>query len=71
MLVLTKIQETMKSDVHDLVMKNKMNCQDLSNCLLYLKKILKKIDKTSIIKDLEINNMLKELETEKIDELEH
>ena len=65
----TKIQE-IESDVHDLVMKNKINDLDLINCLFYLKIILKKIDKISIVKDLEINNKPKELETEKIDELE-
>ena len=65
----TKIQE-IESDVHDLVMKNKINDLDLINCLFYLKIILKKIDKISIVKDLEINNNPKELETEKIDELE-
>ena len=38
----TKIQEQIKSDVLDLVMKNKINGLDLVNCLLYLKMILKK-----------------------------
>ena len=38
--------------------------------LVTLKVILEDIDKISIIKDLEINNEIKELETEKIDELE-
>ena len=33
----TKIQEQIKSDVLDLVMKNKINGRDLVNCLLYLK----------------------------------
>ena len=49
-------------------MKNKINGLDLNNCLLYLKIILKKIDKISLFKDLVINNKLKVLETEKIDE---
>ena len=38
--------------------------------LITLKVILEKIDKISIVKDLEINNKIKELEAEKIDELE-
>ena len=53
----TKIQEEIKLDVPDLVMKNKINGLDLVNCLLYLKIILKKIDKISIVKDLEINQL--------------
>ena len=61
----TKIQE-IESDVHDSVMKNKINGLDLINCLFYLKIILKKIDKISIVKDLEINNKPKELETKKL-----
>ena len=52
----TKIQEEIKSEVHDLVMKNKINGLDLINCLLYLKIILKMMDKISTIKHLEINN---------------
>ena len=46
-------------------MKNKINGLDLINCFPYLKIILKKIDRISIVKDLEINNKLKELETKK------
>ena len=61
MVILTKIQE---SDVHDLLMKNKINGLDLINCLVSLRIILKKIDKISIVKDIEINNKLKELEIE-------
>ena len=57
-------------DVHDLLMKNKINGLDLINCLIHLKMLLKKIDKISIVKGIEINNMLKELKVEKIDELE-
>ena len=53
----TKIQEEIKLDVPDLVMKNKINGLDLVNSLLYLKIILKKIDKISIVKDLEINQL--------------
>ena len=48
-------------------MENKINGLDLINCLLYLKIISKKMDKISIIKCLEINNKLKELETENTD----
>ena len=32
--------------------------------------ILKKMEEISLVKDLEINNKLKELKTEKVDELE-
>ena len=70
MVTQTEIQERIKSDVHYLLMKNRINNLDLINCLIHLKMLLKKIDKISIVKDLEINNELKELETEKIDELE-
>ena len=42
----------------------------LIDSLLRLKMILKKMEKISVVKDLEINNKLKKLETEKIDELE-
>ena len=44
-------------------MKNKIDGLDLINCLLYLKIILKKIDKRSIPRDLEINKKLKELKS--------
>ena len=43
---------------------------DLITSLITLKVILEDKDKSSIIKDLEINNKIKELEAEKIDELE-
>ena len=66
----TKIVEEMKSEMHNLVMKNKINGLDLINRLLNLKIILKKTDKICIVKDLEINNKLKELETIKFDECE-
>ena len=66
----TKIQEEIESDVRHLAMKNEINGLDLISCLLYLKIILKKIDKIRIVKDLEINNKLKKLETKTIDELE-
>ena len=53
-------------DVHHLLMKDKINGLDLINCLIHLKMI----HKISIVKGTEINNMLKELKAEKIDELE-
>ena len=52
--------------MHDLVTKNKINGLDLIKCLLYLKTIVRKIDTISIVKDLKINNKLKELETKKL-----
>ena len=70
MLILTKIKKKIESDVPDLVMKYKINGLVFINCLLYLEIIFKKLDKISMIKDLEIKNKLKELETEKMDELE-
>ena len=36
MVILTKIQERIKLDVHDLLMKNKINGLDLINCLIHL-----------------------------------
>ena len=54
-----------KQDMQDLAIYD-----DLITSLVTLKVILEDIDKISIIKDLEINNKIKELETEKIDELE-
>ena len=50
-------------------MKSKINGLDLIHCLFYIRIILKKIDKISIVKNLEINNKLKELETGNIDAL--
>ena len=70
MVIPTKIQEEVELDVHDLLMTNKINGLDLINCLIHLKMLLKKIDKVSIVKELEINNKLKEVKTEKNDELE-
>ena len=55
----------MESDVFNLMIYN-----DLITSLITLKLILENIDTISIIKDLEINNELEELETEKIVELE-
>ena len=46
-----------------------MQGMKLINSLLHLKIILKKLEEISVVKDLEINNKLKQLETEKIDEL--
>ena len=37
MVIQTKIQERIKSEVHDLLMKNRINGLDLINCLIYLK----------------------------------
>ena len=66
-----KIHEETTSDAHDLVMRNKWSrLNSLFTLFKCLKVILKKIDEISIVKDLEINNSLKESETEKIDELE-
>ena len=70
MVIPTKIQEEVELDVHDLLMTNKINGLDLINCLIHLKMLLKRIDKVSIVKELEINNKLKEVKTEKNDELE-
>ena len=65
MAILTTIQEEIELGVHDLLMKNKINGLNLINCLIHLKMLLKKIDKVSIVKKLEINNKLKELDTKK------
>ena len=54
-----------KQDMHDLAIYD-----DLISSLITLKVILEDIDKISIVKDLEINNETKQLEAEKIDELE-
>ena len=54
-----------KQDMHDLAIYD-----DLITSLITLKVILEDIDKISIVKDLEINNETKQLEAEKIDELE-
>ena len=56
---------TIKQDMHDLAIYN-----DLITSLIILKVILKNIDKISIVKDLETNNKIKQLEAEKNDELE-
>ena len=54
-----------ESDMDNLVIYN-----DLITSLITLKVILENIDKINIVKGLKISNKLKELETEKIDELE-
>ena len=59
------MSDLIKQDVHDLAIYN-----DLITSLATLKLILKYIDKISIVKDLETNNKIKQLEAEKIDELE-
>ena len=57
--------DLIKEDMHDLTIYN-----DLITSLITLKIILYNIDKISIIKDFEISNKIKELEAEKIHELE-
>ena len=59
------MSDLIKQDMHDLTIYN-----DFITSLITLKVILENIDKISIVKDLEINNKIKELEAEKIDELE-
>ena len=59
------MSDQIKQDMHDLAIYD-----DLITSLITLKLVLKDVDKTSIIKDLEINNKIKQLEAEKIDELE-
>ena len=51
-----------KQDMDDLTIYN-----DLITNLIALNVILQNIDKISIVKDLEINNKIKELDGEKID----
>ena len=58
MVALTKNQEEMP----DFVEKNDIHDMGLINSLLHLKIILKKMEEISVVKDLEINK-LKELET--------
>ena len=59
------MSDQIKQDMHDLPIYD-----DLINSLITLKVILENIDKISIAKDLQINNQIKQLEAEKIDELE-
>ena len=54
-----------KQDMHDLAIYD-----DLITGLITLKVILEDIDKISIVTYLEINNKIKLLEAEKVDELE-
>ena len=59
--------------MYDQIKQDKYNLEtynDLITILITLKLILKDIDKISIVIDLEINNKIKQLEAEKIDELE-
>ena len=51
-----------KQDMDDLTIYN-----DLITNLITLNVILQNIDKINIVKDLEINNKIKELDGEKID----
>ena len=59
------MSDLIKEDMHDLTIYN-----DLITSLITLKIISDNIDKISIIKDFEISNKIKELEAEKIHELE-
>ena len=59
------MSDQIKQEMHDLAIYD-----DLITSLITLKVILADIDKITIVKDLEINNKIKELEAEKIDELE-
>ena len=53
------------ASMHNLMIDNETEGPDLITSLITLKVILEDIDKTSIVKDLEINNKLTELEKEK------
>ena len=57
--------EEIQQDIRNLMIYN-----DLITSLITLKVILVNIDKISIVKDLEINNKIRELEVEKTGELE-
>ena len=59
-------QTKMESDVLNLMIYNETEGLDSITSLTTLKLILKNIDKTSIVKDLEINNKLEELETKNL-----
>ena len=54
-----------KQDMHDLEIYD-----DLITSLTTLKLMLKDIEKISLVVDLEINYKIKQLEAEKVDELE-
>ena len=54
-----------KKIMHDLAIYD-----DLITSLITLKVILENVNKVSIDKDLDINNKIKELEADKVDELE-
>ena len=57
--------EQIEQDIRDLMIYS-----DLITSLITLKVVLENIDKINIVKNVEINNEIKELEAEKIDELE-
>ena len=59
------MSDQLKQDMNELAIYD-----DLITSLITLKVILENIDKTTIVKDLAVNNKIKELEAEKIDELE-
>ena len=59
------MSDQIKQDMQDLTIYN-----DLITTLITFKLILQYIDKISIVKDLEINNKIKQLEAEKNYELE-
>ena len=59
------MSDQIKQDMHDLALYD-----DLIKALITLKVILEDIDKISIAIGLEINNKIKQLEAEKLDELE-
>ena len=59
------MSDQIKQGMHDLAIYD-----DLITSLITLKVILEDIDKITIVKDLEINNKIKELEAEKNKELE-
>ena len=59
------MSDQIKQDIHNLAIYD-----NLITSLITLKVILEDIDKISIVIDLDINNKIKQLEAEKIDELE-
>ena len=64
MLSQTKIEEEIKSEMHDFVEENKIHGMGLINSLLHLKITLKNMEEISIVKDLETKNKLSELDAE-------
>ena len=59
------MSDQIEQDMHDSAIYD-----DLITSLITLNVILEDIDKTMIVKDLEINNKIKQLEEEKTDKLE-